>query len=266
MKCAELIEYWDAYVSLSLYQGHSTTINDSNFIHLRQLWNGYSGKDLCAAEANMIVEPYLGAIHPASHKQVKLIMLNLNPGPSRAAHQELSVASTFGRQLAAETYSDWAASWPYLSNPICENWGGPFIHQRMRYAEQLTSSTIQNHEVVAFELFPWHSSRWGFLNGSQVAPALRELVLDPVAEIVNTSGALLIGFGKKWQEFADTIGTIAIQKDLSFSQKTGRFTRRFVQYQLPNNLRLNLLINQGYAGPPREGHPDIEIIRELILG
>ena len=140
-------------------------------------------------------EPFLGPLMGSP----KVAFLALNPGIAYPKYQ-YRPDGVFVRELKKESYAEWAARWRYL-DPDHEVFGGRKFHGiRLRFLRGfLGDPSLDREDMVAFELYPWHSKK---VTGAMVPDpgTIERFILRPIAE---TGARFIFGFGAPWLRILD---------------------------------------------------------------
>lgn len=181
-----LIETWDRAVDQFLRTG------DAVPAALEPWFNAYRGSGLGAVDRKALPEPYLGDIMG----RPRAAFLALNPGEAFPFQRPGGAFVKHVQELGS--YRAWAASWPYLTGAWEQHHSGgkPNRHHasRLKFLRRwFSDERLGPSDMVAFELYPWHSSR--------ITAAMRpdpeliyEFVWSPLAEI----GVPAFAFGAPW--------------------------------------------------------------------
>lgn len=163
---------------------------------LRAWFNCYKGTGEGAPNLEAFPEPFLGDLFA----EPKAVFLALNPGPVAPEFQYVS-GIFVGEIRAMGSYSAWARSWPYLRDP----WGyNRHHHTRMGFLRRwYADSTLGGAEMLAFELYPWHSE---ILNARfRWTDKARHLVDRYVWQPISASGAeYVFGVGADFERESST--------------------------------------------------------------
>lgn len=124
-----------------------------------ETWAGsYRGRDEAAVQSWALPELFLGPL-----TKPRGVFLALNPGDADCRfHARGGVFSDEIRNKYNGSYSAWAASWPYLRDPWCNEKGENKHHRsRLRFLSDWTGERelLPGSAMVSFELYPWHSPR-----------------------------------------------------------------------------------------------------------
>jgi hypothetical protein len=182
--CGRLCAAWDEIIDVFLKGGSCVPTE------FKAWADSYQGRGRGEVVWNAFPEPFLGRLdrRPAG------VVLALNPG---VAHLDFQ-----GRHgvFAAEirgmgSYTAWAASWPYLRDPWRAVKGRNRHHEsRLWFLRNWSrDENLDGDAIVAFELYPWHSTNVT----AAIRPdpqLLRRWLWEPIGEL----GAPVFAFGAPW--------------------------------------------------------------------
>lgn len=191
-------------------------------------------------------EPWVGRLDAATCKGV---MLGLNPGRADLAFQGHD--GLFAQEIRQRgSYSEWAASWPYLRDPWVATKGpNRFPRSRLRFLRDWTGEAgLAAEAMVTVEMYPWHSTAiTGAMRPERAVDAIRRWVLDPVRAL----GAPVFAFGSPWLRILPTLGFREVdrlgQRGRPYGSKVS--SRAVHVYEL-DGLRIVAEKHLGAAGPP----------------
>jgi hypothetical protein len=246
-----LAHYWDDHIRDWLAG------NDALLDPLPRWFDSYRGTGSGTVTREAFAEPWIGPLLGTP----RLVVLGLNPGRADLAFQ--GRAGTFAREIAERSgFTEWAASAPYSRPP----WTA--VKGRNRYHDQRAMFACRFYEepdltagdVLAMELYPWHSTR---VTGAMHAPrdVLDRFVWQPLAELGVTE---VFAFGKPWLRVARSLG-LTLECHLGPGGQPWSSTvasRTVLVYRLPSHQRLIISWQAGYAGPP--GEADTERLRAIV--
>jgi hypothetical protein len=208
-------------------------------------------------------EPFNGRLD----RKPKAIMLALNPGNAfmgketwmgRQPMPDLqSRRGRFAEQIKESdgSYTMWARQpfdWPALN-------GGsphPFVTSRMRFANDwILEETVEPDEVVWFDLYPWHSKSWNFIDvrHAEVQNLIETYVAQPIAAL---DSDWTFAFGKPWFDVLPAIGFDKVveiggaTRDLWDNQTPSRVVGVFASRT--SGCRVIAMRHSGSAGPPKQ--------------
>jgi hypothetical protein len=245
----EVVHFWD-----DLLARWVTGDRDLPF-DVRRWLRSYAGSGDGAVDLDAFPEPYIGPM--AGDSAPALVMLGLNPGQSALDFQ--GTDGVFTRQIAASSYSEWAASGPYVGAAWEAAKGrNKYQRDRLAFAQRLyEDESIRAHDVLHVELYPFHSKR---VTAPIRPPAevLERYVLAPIAEMDRQH---IFAFGKPWFTVAENAGLGPGRKLRAKWTSASRLARA---YPLPSGQDLIVMAQSGYAGPP--GATDVSTLkRELAI-
>jgi hypothetical protein len=198
-------------------------------------------------------EPYIGPL-AKRFGAPRLIALGLNPGPADLRFQGHD--GLFSREIADGRYSDWAVTAPYLCGPWRDDHRHNPYHERLlRFARRWTEDdTVKSHDILVFEMFPWHSDRVT----APICPdpsVIDRFIWKPLAEIGIDD---VFAFGAPWSQLARELGLTSDEEKIALTVKS----RRVETFRLPSGQRLIISWQPGYSGPP--GPSDVRALREAL--
>lgn len=158
---------------------------------LESWFRSYSGKGAGAVDQDALPEPYLGPIHG----RPDAVFLALNPGRSFDFQKRHGRFAQRIRELGS--YSDWAASWPYLDGDWEAVGMPPNRHHqsRLSFLRRWTEDPQKPAEaMVSFELYPWHSTK---VTG-RMRPDPEVVEANIWAPIADLGCPLVFAFGAAW--------------------------------------------------------------------
>lgn len=157
-------------------------------------------------------EPYLGNLgsRPAA------ALLSLNPGLAYMGQETWrgklpmsDLQSRHGRfadeiRANGNSYSRWAAHWQDWET-LTGGHPNPFITSRRRFVSDWLGRQVDLDELIAFELYPWHSKAWG--SGIRFDYDLKHLLVEFVfTPLGYLSAPWIFAFGKSWSDLLSGIG------------------------------------------------------------
>ena len=219
-------------------------------------------------------EPFNGRLD----RKPKAILLALNPGNAFLGSETFmskipmpdlqSRRGKFALQINEEcdgSYTNWARhpyDWPTLT-------GGstlPFFTSRMRFVNDWVSEEpVEPDEVVWFELYPWHSKSWSFIDvrDAEVRNLIDTYVAQPIAAL---DSEWTFAFGKPWFDILPVIGfdkvaeiggaAVGLWDHQTPSRVVGIFESR------TSRCRVVAMRHSGSAGPPKQS--EVPSLRELV--
>jgi hypothetical protein len=152
---------------------------------LAQWRAAYSGP----VDLQAMAEPFIGPLFG----QPTVAFLSLHPGASRSEFQHRG--GVFPREIVQEygTYTDWAASWPYLREP----WRRTSSHytSRLRFLRDWCGDLSHGPDAMLdVQFYPWHLET--LTAPLRVPPQIvREYILDPVRD---AGVRVAFAFGADW--------------------------------------------------------------------
>jgi hypothetical protein len=232
---------WNDAVQQFLDDPHWTPTGD-----LREWFDSYTGRGEGVVEPDAIPEPFLGPLD----RQPEAVFLALNPG--RAFDFQGRNGLFAERIRDAGSYTAWAASWPYIDG----DWEAvgqppnPHHQARLRFLRRwLNDPVLPPAAMVAFELYPWHSTR--VTGRLRPEPSLIErYVWNPISELGNP---LVFAFGADWfHMLRDKLGFHVISRLGAGGKDYGSdvSSRSVLVLEGPNGLHVVAEKHSGAAGPP----------------
>lgn len=239
MNPSALLAFWDDAISAFLSGGPAVPSP------LEDWARSYRGGGRGAVVFNAFPEPFLGPLlgQPAG------VFLALNPGQAHLHFQGRD--SVFATEIRAlGSYSQWAASWPYLRNPWVTEMGKNRHHEsRLSFLKTWTDNPrLAADSIVAFELYPWHSTS---VTGALRPPAtiVRDMVLEPVRAL----GAPVFAFGAPWFAMFDALHLELVDMLGAGGRPYGSEvpSRTVAVWKGQGDLTVIAERHSGSAGPPR---------------
>lgn len=252
-----LREVWEPAIEEFLQTGHVPIP-----CPLNQWYHCYPGTEDDPPLLNALPEPWLGSI---DHRPAA-VYLSLNPGRAYTNHPHnfQGHRGAFAdeiRQLGS--YEAWAASWPFLRDPWVQGGQGvegigPNTHHlaRHRFVAQWVRSDIGPGDVLAFELYPWHTTRIRRRLRPPVG-VVRELVWEPIAELGRPP---VFAFGSPWFHLAADLELSPMTEVLApgGDYPTNVASRRVQVFEdKTTGVRLLVEKHTGSASPPSPLETDI---------
>lgn len=223
---------------------------------LARWWHSYAGSGRGEPTREAIAEPYSGPLGGTP----RIAVCALNPGEPFADWQARD--GIFARQIRElGSYERWALTDPAGSSEWKAYHGraNRFRSQQLRFVRDwLDDPSAQPRDVLAFELFPWHS----IAVTAPITPPpdiVNEFIWEPLAEHALD---VVFAFGKPWVSIADRL---ALPRVAEFMPGGGHFasvSRGAVVFGLPSGQHLVVGWHQGGAGPP--GTEDTRRLRRLL--
>ncbi len=222
---------------------------------LRAWFDSYKGTGDGAPNLEAFPEPFLGDLFA----QPRAVFLALNPGPVAPPFQYAG-GSFVDEIKAMGSYTEWASSWPYLREP----WGYNRHHQtRLGFLRRwYADSTFSGKEMLAFELYPWHSEtlnsrfRW--------SAEARYLVDRHVWQPISAAGAeYVFGVGAPFEREFEALkmpilGLLGVGGEpVPFEKK-----RRVLVAQPARGVIALAMNNFNQAAPPNER--DTKVLRNAL--
>ena len=223
--------------------------------------DSYPGKGAGAVDLGQYPDPWVGDLRGV-RAEPRLVVLGLNPGVGYDALQGAS--GTWTERIRAEGYSRCLERSPAEDPSTWRAVHGrqsPYWVRMEKFAQRWVADPAAGHrDVLNFELYPWHSPK---LTAGITSPAdtVRELVLDPIAEV---EVADVFAFGAPWF-------TVGQELDLPLLATWGpggdpwpaAYGRWTVEVRrLPSGQRLVVSRQQGFSGPP--GASRLEQLRDRL--
>lgn len=229
---------------------------------LRRWAAAYTGRGDCAPDMSALAEPFLGDIS----LNPRAVFLTLNPG--RAAPDFQYATGRFASNIARRgSYAAWAATWPYATPAWTDVMGGNgHARAMLQFARRWhEDASLRLADVVLFELYPWHSTRFDS-NRCDVDPELlREYVFEPIESF--DPAVPVFAFGAPWMKLleanADRWGMTVVDR-LGSPQRPwpGRSpTRRALALRTAAGRLVLTVRQQGTARPP--GDSETAVLRKL---
>ena len=259
---------WDSVISTFIEEGPAWTDE------LQPWVDAYKSSGEATRRIDLAMpEPFNGRLDC----EPKAILLALNPGTAflgtelwrgRYPMRDLqSRQGRFAREILAGggSYTSWARQpfdWPSMNGGFPH----PFVTSRMNFVRNWASSTVNDDEVVWFDLYPWHSKSWGSIDvrDAHVQHLIDLYVAQPIAAL-NSPWAF--AFGKKWFAVLPSIGfqCLAIlggPDTKLWSNQTP--SRRVGIFENPTSkCRIIAMYHSGSAGPPKSA--EVDSLRDLVL-
>jgi hypothetical protein len=243
----EVVQFWDDLLAQWVRGDRELPFD------LRRWLRSYSGSGEGAVNLDAFPEPYIGPM--ADDSAPALVLFGLNPG--QPAHDFQGADGIFTRQIAASSYSAWAASEPYVSAAWEAAKGrNKYQRDRITFAQRLyQDESIRARDILYVELYPFHSRR---VTGQIRPPAdiLERFVFAPVAEMDTRH---VFAFGMPWFAVAENAG---LGPGRELRAQWSSESRKARAYPLPTGQELIVMAQSGYAGPP--GAPDVEALRREL--
>jgi hypothetical protein len=249
-----LSQTWDTAVARFLDGGSSVPEGLECWLH------AYAGKGLGTVDISAMPEPFIGPLAG----RPKMVFLALNPGQP-FAFQRLD-GSFADRVRELGSYTAWAATWPYIDGDWERAGQRPYRHHRARLAfmrRWLESEETSAEAMVAFELYPWHSTRVTAKMRPD-AGVIREYVWEPISEL---GSPLVFAFGAPWFPLLTdelklpVVGRLGMGGEDYGSQTP---SRSVLVLEGPSGVTVVAAKHSGGAGPP---NPDeTRRLREAVTG
>jgi hypothetical protein len=224
----------------------------------RPWFEAYRGRGEAVRQDDALPEPFHGRLD----QPPRAVVLSINPGLAYLGAerwgdylvQDLqSRKGLFAEGIrAAGSFTEWTREW----RPWSEWNGGqsiPFVTSRVRFVEAWCAPEhVEKEEILWFELYPWHSSRWGGLTWTKrVVELVQQFILDPIEAL---GGPPVFAFGSPWFDVLEKLGlepqlSIAggdIGADVAPAHVVQVFKR-----QRPPGQEVIAMKHQGGAGPPK---------------
>jgi hypothetical protein len=157
---------------------------------MRRWAASYRGRGRGEVTLEAMPEPFLGPLTGP----VAGIFLALNPGRAHLDFQ--SRDGVFSEEIESlGSYTEWAATWPYLRDPWVTAKGRNRHHAtRLEFLRRWNGQPdLDPAGMVGFELYPWHSTA--------VTGAIRpdpRIIHDYVWAPIRELGAIVFAFGAPW--------------------------------------------------------------------
>jgi Domain of unknown function (DUF4268) len=223
---------------------------------LRRWFDGYSGVGRGAVNAVATPEPYVGPLG-VDRGVPRLVVLGLNPGRADLGFQGPGgVFAHEYQQLGG--FSAWAVTEPYLRDPWRGAKGRNPYHENLRALARrwLDDPSVPSRDVLAFELYPWHSDAATAAMAPD-ADLIDEFIWRPISEIDVSE---VIAIGSAWQCVGEGLGLSEYRLDVSFTDQT----RQARAFALRSGQRLVVTWHQGSNRPPNEA--DVGALRAAVRG
>lgn len=153
---------------------------------LREWFSSYAGPGAGQVEENAIPEPFLGPLTTTP----KAVFLALNPG--QAFDFQRRDGSFADRIRHLGSYTAWAATWPYIDGDWEKARKSPNRHQQSRLkflARWLDQDSVPASAMLAFEVYPWHST--GLTAPIRPDPAIIQRYVAKSARRASRAGGVL---------------------------------------------------------------------------
>jgi hypothetical protein len=247
-----LSQTWDAAVARFLDGGSSVPEGLECWLH------AYAGKGLGAVDPSAMPEPFIGPLTG----QPKMVFLALNPGQAFCFQRRDGSFADRVRELGS--YTAWAASWPYIDGDWERAAKRPNRHHQARLEfmrRWLKPEKASAEAMVAFELYPWHSTRVT----AKMRPdpgIIREYVWEPISEL---GAPFVFAFGAPWFPLLTDQLKLPVVRCLGKGGKDyGSQTpsRSVLVLEGPSGVTVVAAKHSGGAGPP---NPDeTRLLREAV--
>ena len=236
-----LIETWDEAVD-DFLAGRTSLSPD-----LAAWFASYAGKGSGAVDPEAMPEPFLGPLKPHG---AKVVFLALNPGRPFAFQRRDGFFAKRVRECGS--YSKWAATWPYIDGDWEAANQPPNRHHQARLKFMRTwfgDEGLTAESMVAFELYPWHSTRVT----ATIRPdpeLIKRYIWEPIAEL---GRPLVFAFGAPWFPILrdhlelDVVASLGRGGDDYGSSVP---SRSVVALEGPNGVKVVAERHAGSAGPP----------------
>lgn len=180
MKLNEYIKMWDNYFTEALKTENYIPTNPI----LKKYYDSYN---VCEGdskkEVDYIPEPFFGDI-----KKAKVIIINTNPGGELPFQKwengdfpnEMRESIEKGSQTP---YSEWSSRFIYFEGE--DKKGANFWKNRLKYINTLIDINITKENLVAFEIYPWHSKNFAKRKFKDKSSILKKFILEPIMDMEN---------------------------------------------------------------------------------
>ncbi len=238
---AQLTATWDTAVDGFLNGDNDSALPDD----LRDWFDSYAGRGAGQVDGDAIPEPFLGPLAP----NPKAVFLALNPGRAFAFQRRDGRFADRIRQLGS--YTDWAATWPYVDGDWEAAGQPPNRHHqsRLRFLRRwLGQQDLPASAMLSFELYPWHSTR--VTAAMKPDPStIKRYVWDPIAEL---GRPLVFAFGADWFRNLEQLG---FQKVAHLGRGGKNYgstvtSRSVLVLEGPSGVTVIAEKHAGSAGPP----------------
>lgn len=269
MDSKSLVAAWDGYFAEVMKAGGGPLPPrfpnpQGAFSRLLSDWYGaYSGHGSKAPLPAFIPEPYLGDMLAP---RIRMVLLNLNPGrPLDNGEQVFSRSSAFGSRIAADGYRRWAAPNPYLATSLAM--GSRFWQRRLRFASSLLGTKVAPSELLAMELWPWHSVKWGGFDARAAAGPVRECVIEPLLDLARSHPDLVIVAERK--EHTNVLTHLGCGTLPGYGpMRLPSGIRDLSVYRLSDSVRVMVVVSRNMAGLPSahgtDGGRDLAAMRSVL--
>lgn len=211
----KMVEYWDENIRKSI-ENESIFLDDE----LKVLFRSYKETNKkTRVWKKFMPEPYVG--NPLVEDPFA-VMISINPGKGGES-QCMPNGEVVKRVLKNNSYYKTASNWK-LHKDTKKWW-----ENRIKWPDQLINNTdsTQIDKFVAFDIFPWHSKKYGGLsNHDNIKNTILKNVFLPAQEIASRSklskkfgldgNALVLAIGAPTRKFCNS---------LDFREKTVSITR-----------------------------------------
>lgn len=249
----QLARYWDGVVGAWLDGAPAVPPP------LRRWFESYRGRGVGAVDTQALPELWHGSLDA---RKAAVVFLALNPGRvyPKFQHRDGVFAEEIREQYGS--YTDWAASWPYLREPWHSEIGRNRHHQdRLTFARRwFDDPSLPTTAMVSFEMYPWHSK-------SLKAPLrpdpgiVREYIWRPVAAL----GVPVFAFGKDWHPLLEEGLRLPVIDRLGVGGRdygSAAATRAVTVFEAPDDVRVIAVNQASYAVPPSAS--ETTILREAL--
>lgn len=186
MNLKEYLNLWDNYYLDML----SNKIMIPTNTLLLKYYNSYQPIDnIAQKEIEYIPEPFLGDIEKA-----KVAIINTNPGnvlpwQNWNTGDVPSKMKTYVNNGSTTPYSTWAKDFTYFES---KEDGGDFWNNRLKYINSILNTPISKDELLALEIYPWHSKRFDINRLENLDYIFNEFILSPLSDLKNLKYVFLL--------------------------------------------------------------------------
>lgn len=246
----EVADFWDAY--LRRWLAGDGSLHDP----LDRWFRAYHGP----LDLQSYPDPFVGDLRGDRHEP-RIVVLGINPGV--AVPQLQARGGLWAERVRTEGLSrcfqrsreEDPVSWLRF-RPRSQYWARvmPFV------ARWVDRPTID--DVLAMELYPWHSNTWVQRllvdRGASLAELARRFIFGPIAEV---EVKFVFSFSLAWQENARILGLKLLRYEEIGYNKSGRLKSTFAIFEL--NVEQRLIATTNANGVPLSGS-DAERLEELL--
>ncbi|HUZ44499.1 MAG TPA: hypothetical protein VMU63_08860 [Acidimicrobiales bacterium] len=231
-------------------------------------------------------EPFIGDLR----RRPAAVLLSLNPGKPYMGSERWagkydlpepdlqSRNGRFAREIREDfggSYAAWASRWQDWKS-LTGGRANTFITSRLNFVRNwLNDGSIELDDLVLFELYPWHSARWG--GGLWMPEAVGQLILSkvfiPLAILTSLEtgaanrASCYFAFGKAWSISLGSIDAFTLARGWGRGYEerwAGASPSRSVELWVQPTVGAQVLVmyHSGGAGPPKK--EEVPAIRQVV--